>query len=108
MLSPQSVHRRLDPYPAATSRCIYPLLPRRHRPHVTFHTFGSQDNPCTATSTGAAITGLQSFRDVQAPMLARPPGCAYRCSVCAAGQPGRLLHAMDLRLPSGTVVSLRA
>ena len=26
----------------------------------------------------AKLTRLQSFRDVQAPMLARPPGCPYR------------------------------
>ena len=41
-------------------------------------------------------------------MLARPPGCAHRCGSAPAGRPGRLHHAMDLWLPTGTVVSLRA
>jgi hypothetical protein len=31
-----------------------------------------------ATSTTNLISGLQSFRYVQAPILARPPGCTYR------------------------------
>ena len=34
--------------------------------------------PDNATSTGNAISGLQSFLYVQAPILARPPGCTHR------------------------------
>ena len=45
------------------------------------------------------FTRLQSFPNVQAPMLARPPDCAYRCSSESTGQPGRLHHAMNLGLP---------
>src|SRR5262249_21653920 len=45
------------------------------------------------------ISGLQSFRDVQAPPLARPPGCSYRRSAKSSGQPGRLRHAMPVWLP---------
>ena len=33
-LSPQSLHRSLDPYPATTSGCTYPFLPRRQRPRL--------------------------------------------------------------------------
>jgi hypothetical protein len=36
------------------------------------------DCPCNATSTRHAISGLQSFHNVQAPILARPPGCTHR------------------------------
>ena len=36
------------------------------------------DSPCKATLTRHAISGLQSFHNVQAPILARPPGCTYR------------------------------
>src|SRR4029453_6936666 len=43
--------------------------------------------------------GLQSFRHVQAPPLARPPGCSYRRSAKSSGQPGRLRHAMPVWLP---------
>jgi hypothetical protein len=46
------------------------------------------------------ISGLQSFRDVQAPPLARPPGCSYRRSTPSSGQPGRIRHAMPMWLPN--------
>jgi hypothetical protein len=36
------------------------------------------------------------------------PQVAPTAVALVTGQPGRLRHAMDLRLPSGTVVSLRA
>ena len=36
------------------------------------------DYPCKATLTRHAFSGLQSFLYVQAPILARPPGCTYR------------------------------
>ena len=38
-----------------------------------------------------SISGLQSFHYVQAPTLARPPGCTHRS--LSAGRPGRLHHA---------------
>ncbi len=105
-LSLQSLRRCLDPYPAVSSWCICPLLPRRQRPHLRRHRFGTPNNPCNATSTGKLISGLrfdmpfdrltamsnvewltalsavegQSFRYVQAPTLARPPGCTHRRS----------------------------
>jgi hypothetical protein len=39
------------------------------------------------------ISGLHSFTNVQAPTLARPPGCTHRSSIKATGQPGLLHHA---------------
>ena len=77
-LSLQSLSRRLDPYPTAISRCTCSFLPERHRPHLTKDRFGSLDYPCMATSAGRHISGLQSFTHVQAPRLARPPGCSRR------------------------------
>lgn len=56
------------------------------------------DYPCNATSTRHAISGLQSFHNIQAPILARPPGCTHR-GIHDAGRPGRLHHAMDVWLP---------
>jgi hypothetical protein len=78
-LSPQSLYKCLDPYPVVFFQCVYSFLPGRHRPHVTWETFGTPDNPCNATSTESRITGLQSFAYVQAPILVRPPDCTYRC-----------------------------
>ncbi len=44
-LSPQSLRRCLDPYPAVSSRCSCSLLPRGHRPHIQRHTFGTLKIP---------------------------------------------------------------
>jgi hypothetical protein len=41
MLSPQSLWRGLDPYPAAPLRCPYPFLPAELRPHLTCKRFGA-------------------------------------------------------------------
>ena len=68
------------PYPVASLRCICPFLPGEHRPHLSGQRFGSLNSPCNATSTGPLFSGLQPFLYVQAPMLARPPGCTYRCN----------------------------
>ena len=40
-LSPQSLRRCLDPYPAVFSWCTCSFLPRRLRPHVRRQTFGT-------------------------------------------------------------------
>jgi hypothetical protein len=45
------------------------------------------------------ITGLQSFAHVQAPLLARSPGCAHREGSMPFGRPDRLRHAMLHQLP---------
>ena len=50
--------------------------------------------------SGSSISRLQSFLDVQAPMFARPPDCSHRCELRFSGRPGRLLHAMDMWLPT--------
>jgi hypothetical protein len=105
-LSLQSVHRRLDPYPGMPLWCICPFLPRELQPHPRCTEFGASNNRRNATSTTTPISGRQSFRYVQAPMLASPPGCTYRAGSKSYGQPGRLHHAMDWKLPPKTVVSL--
>ncbi len=105
-LSLQSLHRRLDPYPGMPLWCICPFLPRELQPHPRCTELGAPDNRRNATSTTTPISGRQSFRYVQAPMLASPPGCTYRADSAAYGQPGRLRHAMDWKLPSRTVVLL--
>jgi hypothetical protein len=49
------------------------------RPRLRAERLGTRNDPCNATSTGGWISRLQSFANVQAPLLARPPGCTYRC-----------------------------
>jgi hypothetical protein len=97
-LSLPSLWRCLDPYPAVFVRCLCPSLPQRQRPHVTRNTFGTRENPCKATSTGSAVSGLQSFADVQAPPLARPPDRSHRRP--QTGRPGRVHHASPQGLPT--------
>lgn len=45
MLSPQSLRRCLDPYPAALLRCPDPFLPAEPRPHLTCKRFGALTLP---------------------------------------------------------------
>ena len=97
-LSLPSVCRCLDLYPAVFVRCPYPFLPQRQRPHVTGNTFGTRENPCKAISTGSVLSGLQSFANVQAPTLARPPDRSHRSP--QTGRPGRLHHASPKGLPA--------
>jgi hypothetical protein len=99
-LSLQSLRRRLDPYPAVSSRCTCPFLPWKRRPHATGNAFGTRKYPCKAVSTGSRISGLQSFDYLQAPTLARPPGCSHRNGSKSVGRPGRLHHASPRRLPA--------
>jgi len=56
-LSLQSLRRCLDPYPAVFSWCSCSLLPRRQRPHLRRHKFGTPNHPCNATSTGNHFRG---------------------------------------------------
>jgi hypothetical protein len=97
-LSLPSLCRCLDPYPAVSVRCTCPPLPQRQRPHVTRNTFGTREKPCKTISTGSAITGVQSFANVQAPTLARPPDRSHRSP--QTGRPGRLHHASPEGLPT--------
>jgi len=45
MLSPPSVWRCLDPYPAALLQCVCPFLPAEPRPHLTCNRFGALELP---------------------------------------------------------------
>ena len=105
-LSLHSVHRCLDPYPGMPLWCIRPFLPRELQPHPRCTEFGASNLPPQCNFNDDPFTGRQSFRYVQAPMLASPPGCTYRAGSKSYGQPGRLRHAMDWKSPSRTVVSL--
>jgi len=96
-LSLPSLRRCLDPYRAVSVGCSYPFLPQRQWPHVTGNTFGTRDYHCEATSIGRVLSGLQSFDNLQAPTLARPPDRSHRS--LTTGWPGRLHHASPGWLP---------
>ena len=65
-----------------TPRCFFGALARFFPKNIALtldlRRSAHPDYPCNATSTRQAISGLQSFHYVQAPILARPPGCTYR------------------------------
>ena len=94
-LSLQSLHRCLDPYPGVPLRCVCPFLPGELQPHNRCTKFGAPVTRRHATSTTTPFSRRQSFRYVQAPMLASPPDGTYRADTKPYGQPGRLHHAMD-------------
>ena len=77
-LSLNSLCRCLDPYPAMSSRCTRPFLPRRLRLHIRWKAFRTSHGPGNAASAGSRFSRLQSFAHVQAPALAQPPGCTHR------------------------------
>ena len=55
-----------------------------HRPRCK--ELGPSNYPRKAASTGRPFSRLQSFTNVQAPTLARPPGCSHRRNLFLGGQ----------------------
>jgi hypothetical protein len=98
-LSPQSLYRCKDPYPATSLRCPCPFLPEGLRSHLGSERFDTSIIRRNATSTTGDISGLQSFHNVQAPILARPSGCTHHWTSKYPRQPGRLHHALLGWLP---------
>ena len=98
-LSPRSVCRRLDPYPAAPlQEC--PLYSCRASAFAQLGGARRTDYPRDVTSTRGLVTRLQPFAYVQAPTLARPPGHAYRWTV--PEQLGRIHRAMNEESPTSS------
>ncbi len=46
-----------------------------------------ENTPAMQLQQGAVISGVQSFVYLQAPTLARPPGCTHRSMICWAARP---------------------
>ena len=106
-LSPQSVESCLDPYPATFDWCFCPFLPNRHRPNLIHERCGTWIMSCNA------ILCRRTFRGCSHSFMFRPlslldPLIAPTEEQCAPQQRGRLHHAMNVRLPARTVISLRA
>ena len=64
------------------------------------YTGSSHQIPTAAASGVETISGLQSFADVRAPPLARPPGCSHRRASRDSGRPGLIHHAELGQLPA--------
>ena len=89
------------PVPRRASAVRLPVSSRRTSASPYMQEVRRAETPAMmATSMTNRFRGCQSFRDVQAPPLARPPGCSYRRGAKSSGQPGRLHHAKNVGLPT--------
>jgi hypothetical protein len=91
-LSPQSLSSRLDPYPAVFLRCL-PVSSRRTAASPWGRAAWHTERSLQSNFHRAILSGLQSFNHVQAPQLARPPGCTHRKTSECLGRPGRIHQA---------------
>ena len=94
----KSFPRCLDPYPGGTLWCTRPFLPIEQRPSPHNYWVGSHTNR-RATSLRGFISGLQSFRHVQAPRFAHHPGRSYRSLLARLGSRGFYIRAPHGSLP---------
>ncbi len=107
-LSPQSLCRCLDPYPVTPLQCFCSLLPTGQRPHLRGDRFGVHKNiSLQCNFNNECFSGLQPFLHVQAPTLARPPGCTYRCTIPAQGSRAVYTTHRSVGYLPRDVVSLR-
>ena len=97
-LSPQSVYRCLDPYPAVPLRCSCPFLPEEHRPHHQVKRFGTRNIPAMQLQQGHVFRGCSHSLMFRLP-YSLGPQVAPTAGLTVPGQPGRLHHAMNMGLP---------
>lgn len=105
-LSPQSLHRRLDPYPGVPFWCSHPFLPRRQRPRILGNALGTPKYPCNAASTGNRFRGCSHSLMFRLPCSLGLPA-APTAESKDPGRPGPLHHAEPGSLPPRAVASLR-
>ena len=101
-LSPRLFPQMLGPIPRRSLWCLYPFLPRGHRPSPCRERLGTLHNPYRDFRTGD-ITGLQTFVPLQASGFARHPGRSYRRRPCSPrGSRGFYVRASYGLLPPRT------
>lgn len=71
-LSPRSVYRCLDPYPATIHRCICPFLPDGHRPLLRVKKIGSWNHPAKQLPAGEEFRGCSHSLMFRLPYLLGP------------------------------------
>ena len=99
-LSPQSLCRRLDPYPVDLHRCNCLLLPDRHRPRLRFHRLGARKRPTTRLHCGSSFRGCSHSLMFRLPHWLGPLTAPTAEELRPTGRLGRLHHAMKGRLPN--------
>ena len=106
-LSPQSLKRSLDPYPAAFPRCAYPFLPQGHRPCVRTETLGTRTDLCKATLAEGVFRGCSHSLMFRLPNLLGPPVAPTARVRCPLGSRAVYTTQCPSGYPSQAVVSLR-
>jgi hypothetical protein len=84
-LSLQSLRRCLDPYPAVFPWCFCSLLPRRLRPHVRRHTFGTPTFPIMQLPSGKSFRGCSHFFMFRLPRSLDPQVAPTAEALCLQG-----------------------
>ena len=91
-LSPQSLYRRPDPYPVVPFYCSCPFLPRRLRPHIMVHMFGSPNDPAPQFLQGTPFRGCSHFFIFGLPQLLDPQTAPTASH--SGWRPGLIHHAL--------------
>ena len=99
-LSLQSLYRCLDPYPAVFLRCTCSFLPEEHRPHIRSETFGTSGLPLQCNFYKARFFGAAVIPLCSGSHTCRTSRLHLPLKNKSSRQPGRLHHAMDVRLPN--------
>ncbi len=92
-LSLNSLCRCLDPYPAMSSWCTRPFLPRRLRLHIWWNAFRTSHDPGNAASAGSRFRGCSHslmFRPLHSLSLPAAPTARSNFDL---GRPGLIHHA---------------
>jgi len=98
-LSPQSVSRRLDPYPAAFLATLSVWTRSQDTGLAPVLTSSARENlPAMQLQQGGAFRGCSHSLMFRLPYLLGPP--IAPAAVPSTGQPGRLRHAMNMWLPT--------
>ena len=106
-LSPHSLYRCLDPYPAASLWCPRSFLPKELRPHLTVHRFGTLNDLRYATSTKEGFRGCSHSFMFKLPYSLDPQVAPTAVARSPLGSRAVYTTLWRCGYPSSTVVSLR-
>ena len=97
---PAFLAQSLGPLPRSVSSLHVPVSSRRASASQQGLRARHTKRSRTASFAGGQISGLQTFRYVQAPVLARPSGCPHLAVLCLTKRQGLIHHAAIVRLPN--------
>ena len=106
-LSPQSLYRCLDPYPAVSLQCLCSLLPEGQRPHTTPQRFGTLNIiPTLQLPQGKVSRGCSHFFMFRLPYSLDPQVAPTAEAQSLQGSRAVYTTQWTCGYPTRTVVSL--